>query len=121
MAGMGSSGDAGPDGNGFRDPKAGDAACTMPNEVCNGACTDVSSDHDNCGACGKSCIGSGPSGDSMCVAGNCSCTGALVDYCDGIGCMDVRSDVNNCGSCGNVCDPNLYNACSDGNCIMDDN
>jgi hypothetical protein len=127
QAGMGSStsGDAGPDGNSYRDPKETDAGCTAPNQMCTSgmttACTDVSSDHDNCGGCGKACLGSGPAGDSMCLAGRCSCTGALVDYCDGQGCMDVSSDTNNCGSCGNVCDPNQYNACSQGNCILDDN
>ncbi len=113
----GSSGDAGADANNFRDPKAVDGGCNAPNQVCNGSCTDISSDHDNCGGCGKACIG----GDSICVATRCSCTGALVDYCDGVGCMDVSSDVNNCGSCGNVCDPNQYNACVQGNCVLDCN
>src|SRR5439155_21221766 len=65
MAGNGSSsGDAGKDGNDYRDPKAGDGGCSAPNQVCNGMCTDVSTDHDNCGACAKACIG----GDSTCVA-----------------------------------------------------
>ena len=116
-AGKGATGDAGPDGNSYRDPNAVDAGCTLPNQVCGMACTDVSSDHDNCGACGKACVGM----DSVCVATRCSCTGALIDYCDGTGCMDVSSDVNNCGSCGNVCDPNQFNACAQGNCILNEN
>jgi hypothetical protein len=119
--GNGSSGDAGADANNFRDPKAGDGGCNAPNQVCtdsmnNSACTDISSDHDNCGGCGKACVG----GDSICVATRCSCTGALIDYCDGMGCMDVSADVNNCGSCGNVCDPNQYNACIQGSCQLVD-
>ena len=78
------------------------------------SCVDVSADHDNCGACGKTCIG----GDSICNAGQCACMGTLVDYCDGIGCMDVSQDVNNCGECNRVCDPNQFNACVQGNCVL---
>jgi len=105
--------DAAPDQDPYRDPKAGDAGCVSPNEVCNGVCVVVSADPANCGACGNACLGT----DSVCIAGKCGCSGPLVDYCDGVGCMDVSSDFNNCGACGHACDPNNDSACSDGNCV----
>ena len=109
----GGTADAGKDADpGYRDPKKPEAGCVLPNLVCGGACIAVDSDHDHCGACENACLG----GDSTCLAGKCSCSGALVDYCDGVGCMDVSKDVNNCGSCGNVCDPNQYDSCVNGVC-----
>jgi hypothetical protein len=111
--GGGTSKDAGADADpGYRDPKKSDAGCVLPNLVCGGACIAVNADHDHCGSCENACIGK----DSTCLAGKCSCMGALVDYCDGAGCMDVSSDVNNCGSCGNVCDPNQFDSCVQGVC-----
>lgn len=102
--------DAGPS---YRDPNAGDGACASPNLVCGAACVDVSSDHENCGGCGKACSG----GDSVCLAGRCACAQPLFDYC-GQGCQDVSQDTDNCGACGNVCDPNQYNACVQGSCVL---
>lgn len=108
-------GGAGKDADpGFRDPKGGDGGCALPNLVCGGACVAVGSDHDNCGACGNTCIGV----DSKCNAGTCACSGPLIDYCAGVGCMDVSTDVNNCGSCGFVCDVNQYDSCVNGMCAL---
>jgi len=105
--------DAAPDqGNGYGNPSY-DGGCLAPNQVCSGVCTATDSDPNACGACGNACI----SGDAVCVAGECRCSGQLEDYCDGVGCMDVSSDFNNCGSCGHACDPNNDQACSGGVCI----
>jgi hypothetical protein len=110
--------DAGKDADpGYRDPKTSDAGCSAPNLTCSGVCIAVDGDHDNCGACGNACLGN----DSMCVAGKCACSGALVDYCDGTGCMDVSSDTNNCGSCGYVCDGNQFDSCVNGVCTASGN
>jgi hypothetical protein len=113
------SGDAGADAKPeYRDPRQGDGGCAPPNQVCSSSCVDVSADHDNCGACGVRCIGN----DSVCIASRCACMGTLMDYCDGVGCMDVSADTSNCGACGKVCDPNQFNACVQGNCVLlDDN
>jgi hypothetical protein len=99
---------------GYRDPRQSDAGCTAPNLVCNGTCVAVGSDTSNCGKCGNQCTGPG----ATCIAGGCTCTGPLFDYCDGTGCMDVSSDTNNCGRCGNVCDPTQFNACVAGVCVQ---
>jgi hypothetical protein len=50
---------------------------------CGGACTDTSSDLNNCGGCGGKC-------------------GEGLKCCGGT-CMDFLMDPQNCGSCGNVC------------------
>jgi hypothetical protein len=99
---------------GYRDPQGSDSGCSAPNLVCNNKCVAVGSDVGNCGKCGNQCMGPG----AACIAGSCTCTGTLFDYCDGTGCMDVSSDTNNCGKCGNVCDPNQFNACVAGVCVQ---
>lgn len=110
--------DAGKDADpGYRDPVARDGGCSAPNLVCGGVCIAVGSDHDHCGSCGNACLGN----DSSCTAGKCTCSGPLMDYCDGVGCMDVSTDTNNCGSCGNACDPTQYDSCVNGACVNSGN
>ncbi len=107
--------DAGKDAEpGYRDPKKPEAGCVLPNLVCGGACLAVNADRDHCGACTNKCIGN----DSACLAGKCACSGPLIDYCDNVGCMDVSKDLNNCGACGNVCDPNQFDTCVNGVCVL---
>jgi hypothetical protein len=108
--------DVGPDGPGYRDPKAGDGACTSPNLVCGTACVDPSSDTGNCGGCGKACLGN----SSVCNAGSCGCLGTLQDYCANVGCMDVSSDFDNCGACGNACNADTDDKCEAGKCTPKD-
>ena len=112
----GKTGDAGADGPSYRDPKAGDGACTAPNLVCGGACVDPGADTGNCGGCGKACLGT----SSVCNAGSCGCLGTLMDYCDGVGCMDVSQDFDNCGACGNACNPDTDDKCEAGKCMPKD-
>ena len=45
-----------------------DGPCLAPKKVCGGTCTDVSSDRNNCGACGVSCGEVG-----TCSGGTCTC------------------------------------------------
>lgn len=77
-----------------------DEGCQAGDVLCGDTCTDVSSDPDNCGACGVSCA-EGEScsagacvGDEGCQAGDVLC---------GETCTDVSSDRNNCGACGLSC------------------
>jgi len=72
-----------------------DAACSA----------DVSSDPENCGACGHRCEDElGPL--STCSAGTCSCPAATIQC--GNRCTRTESDPENCGSCGTVVDPAEY-------------
>jgi hypothetical protein len=93
-----------------------------PNLVCGGdggsdagpVCVAVTTDVDNCGACGNQCLG--PS--ATCIGGQCACSQLGLLYCSSAaGCIDTTSDVNNCGACGNVCDPNQFNACAGSLCV----
>ncbi len=73
----------------------------------NGCEKDVTSDPNNCGACGMKC---GPvmNGTPGCSGGSCfpNCSVGFAD-CDGnynTGCeTNIYTDPNNCGGCGNVC------------------
>jgi hypothetical protein len=87
-----------PDGNAGGSLYCHAASCATGESVCGGACSDLQSDRDNCGACGKAC------GDGMsCYGGQCaeSCTGTET-RCGGT-CTDTTSDPTNCGQCGMAC------------------
>jgi hypothetical protein len=69
-------------------------------ETCGGdACIDLTTDTDNCGACGNVC----PAGTN-CEAGVCTCPNGQ-DLCDG-SCIDTLANHEHCGSCGNACAAN---------------
>jgi hypothetical protein len=66
---------------------------------CDGMCTFLDSDPDNCGACGNVCTAPTP----YCTSGTCSvCPGVWYTLCNGV-CVDTTSDPSNCGGCGQVC------------------
>jgi hypothetical protein len=66
------------------------ACCPTGKACCNGTCTAVNSDPDNCGACGNVCPASAP----ICNQGAC------YDCPPG---TNFMWDSGNCGGCGNVC------------------
>ena len=77
---------------------------------CLGACTDVGSDRQNCGACGNLCgeglVCSNGKCDKQCPGDQRLCAGA---------CVQVQSDIKHCGSCDNVCTEN--ERCQNGKCV----
>ena len=77
---------------------AGKNGCPQAGQVrCRGACVFLSSDPNNCGACGHVCPGG-----HLCVNGTCQeCPQSYQTLCGGT-CTDVSWDSNNCGACGNV-------------------
>lgn len=93
--------------------------CDTGSACCNGHCTDVANDFDNCGACGASCGDPGPYEDGACIDWQCFywCAEGAVD-CGG-GCTSLDSDPDNCGACGNVCGEATPN-CYQGACIAGD-
>jgi hypothetical protein len=87
------------------------ACCSTGLACCNGICTDVNSDPNNCGACGKVCAASTP----FCIQGVCTvnpCALGLT-YCDPA-CVDLSSDPFNCGACYKQCPSN--EVCAGGVC-----
>ena len=84
--------------------------CDGGTMLCDDGCVDVSTDRDNCGACGLGCAGT-------CSQGICSltCLGGFI-VCDDA-CVDVQNDPANCGECGNAC--GAGKVCSLGKCEVE--
>jgi len=79
--------------------------CKAGATCCAGACTDVTTDVNNCGAC------AGAPGAKV-------CTGTTPNCCAGT-CTNTKTDVKNCGTCGKVCPPPTPGAtptCTNGVC-----
>lgn len=77
----------------------GECSCKNGEMVCNNACTDTSTDRNNCGSCGNAC----PTGEE-CVSGSCEaivCADGLT-RCGNI-CVDTMTNNNHCGSCDDYC------------------
>ena len=67
--------------------------------ACNGWCTFLDEDPDNCGACGNVCDQSTP----YCDFGTCTGCPEGLTNCGG-SCVDTDWDTGNCGACGQACD-----------------
>jgi hypothetical protein len=79
--------------------------------LCGTQCVTLSSDENNCGACGRACLS-----EQRCQQGRCLCPGTQNE-CDGV-CVDRASDSKNCGSCGHVCED--AELCQGGQCLPND-
>ena len=94
--------------------KKGDCSCPPATDACPDGCYDLKRDVNNCGACGRTCIG------GTCKKGECLCPAGTV-LCDGI-CRSQASfaaDPDNCGGCGISCDDGdacTTDTCSGGIC-----
>jgi stigma-specific protein Stig1 len=78
--------------------------CRDFSETCCGTyCADLKNDFQNCGSCGFRCPDPGPFEFGECIAGGChyACVEGAVK-CNSA-CSVLDSDPNNCGACGNVC------------------
>ena len=88
-------------------------SCASVQMSCDGKCTNVDSDPQNCGSCGKTCDQS-----SVCSKGSCvSLCAPLATVCttgSSFTCVDTQTDNKNCGACGAAC-KNLE-ACVAGKC-----
>ena len=85
--------------------------CPAGTACCNGICTDLNSDANNCGACGNVCGQSTP----VCSQGTCTGCPTGMTYCNGI-CTNIAFDTGNCGGCGIVC--GAGEICSGGVCQL---
>jgi hypothetical protein len=96
--------------------------CVASSVCCAGQCHDLSSDPDDCAACGRACSSNNVPAPT-CVGGVCagSCAFGFADCDHNLlknGCeTNVASDSTNCGACGVVCSSeNVAPACSMGVC-----
>ena len=91
-----------------------------------GACVDIATDENNCGACDVGCyqlaLSAGVS--SRCKYGSCvaecaeglaDCNRSLSDGCE----VNTNSDPRNCGGCGILCDAVAGQACVAGRCVVE--
>lgn len=106
-----SAADAGGDG--------ADTALSCPVDQCGQTCTDLRSDPDNCGACGRTCLvlqGEGACASGECVLNTCDdgwgdCDGDPANGCETASdCVERAPCVTECGStgavaCADVCAP----------------
>src|SRR5262249_9203545 len=92
-------------GTGADGPSSEASLCTSPRVKCGDACSDVSTDAQNCGSCGYACAQPTP----HCASGACTCAGQTC----GSACVDTASDPKNCGRCEHDC---LGGACQSGTC-----
>jgi stigma-specific protein Stig1 len=89
------------------------ACCPTGAVCCNGTCTDLNSDFNNCGACGYVCPTNNVCANGTCVVLNCVYPNIP---CSGV-CVDPTSDGNNCGGCGQQCGPSeacIFGFCESG-------
>ncbi|CAN5707979.1 hypothetical protein BH09MYX1_BH09MYX1_01960 [soil metagenome] len=86
-------------------------ACVDGSQMCSEKCAAVSSDPQNCGACGVHCAA-----QQVCDRGVCAseCRGGS-SACGG-GCMNLQTDRANCGTCGTTCASGQV--CSAGACAL---
>jgi hypothetical protein len=124
--------------------------CPAGQELCGCECVRLTSDHDNCGACGAACD-SATADNSIgwtCLDGQCSCSTDEVSLCEGtvgstccndrngVGCFDLTSALDHCGSCTTTCNqfilhpdtkadppehnPGVSDHCEDSLCVCGD-
>ncbi|MEM1414756.1 MAG: MXAN_6577-like cysteine-rich protein [Myxococcota bacterium] len=92
---------------------------------CDGACVDLATNANNCGACGDACPAV-PGGTALCAESQCGglCDEGFFDCnldagrADSDGCeAELALDIDNCGACGVSCDvDNAAGTCSEGAC-----
>jgi hypothetical protein len=87
----------------------GPVTCPSDRRACGFNCTDIMTDVENCGACGRPCDPS-----QTCQQGTClvRCAWGTSSCFDG--CHDLAYDSQNCGTCGNICPVGL--ACNKSVC-----
>ncbi len=88
---------------------AGPPICASGQTTCGDTCVDLTSNGDNCGACGNDCAPG-----TVCSAGACAvaCNGGATQC--GNSCVNLAIDPANCGVCGATCATGLV--CSDFKC-----
>jgi hypothetical protein len=98
-------------GGGASGGASGAATCAAPRLTCAGACIDVASNDQNCGACGVACLNG-----KHCALGKCDCSAGQMACGDS--CVDVMTSAQHCGACGMACPTD--GVCKAGHCAASD-
>ncbi|MGC9983125.1 MAG: SUMF1/EgtB/PvdO family nonheme iron enzyme [Polyangia bacterium] len=124
--GVGSGGSSGTGGTGGATGGTGGSGMVCPSMMCGSTCSDLNTDVNNCGACGRSCQNTNAQGLScnagLCDTTNCTvgwgnCTQPAAPMTDD-GCETyLNTNATNCGRCGNACGSGQR--CSGGTCLCD--
>jgi uncharacterized protein YkwD len=101
---------AGPDGQ-SDGSQGSDVSCSGTRRMCNGTCTELLSNPNHCGKCGRRCHP-----DAACINGICDCPEEMLK-CDGT-CIDPTSHDDHCFECGNACADGK--ACVNSVCVQAD-
>ena len=78
------------------DASADVLSCSSDELLCGTVCVSPSTDTDNCGGCGTTCLAM-----QSCQAGVCACP--YDETSCGGACVDLLADQSNCGACGTIC------------------
>lgn len=97
------------------EPPAG--ACTNGLNACGDACKDLTSDAENCGACGHKCDDGETCFNSECVKETGDTCSEGLEAC-GEECVDLQSDDAHCGGCDIKCGEKQ--TCHNGTCTDDE-
>ncbi len=108
-------------------PRADAVACGPTSALCpvtggSPVCTDLQTDHLNCGRCGGLCCDDGFCAGGVCVLRRCTGLRTICPVrgtdprgCVGVVCVDTYEDDANCGMCGRACSSKQQ--CVSGRCI----
>jgi Stigma-specific protein, Stig1 len=98
---------------------SGSGVCPSGQSPCF-CCTGLSSDRNNCGACGNRCSSSQTCQNGVCTDVTCPPGRTPCPTRDGVICVDTNTNGANCGACGNSCNPSGPSegiTCCAGRCV----
>jgi len=75
---------------------------------CNGQCSHLPSDPNNCGFCGRTCFD-----NTFCDNGSCACDNDALTYCNST-CVNTETNTQHCGRCNSRCPTGA--GCVNGSC-----
>lgn len=84
--------------------------CTFGETPCSGACADLLTSVEHCGACGTPC-----NAGEVCTFGSCRACAEGESVCEGV-CFDLSRSDRHCGTCGQSC--SFPTECIEGLCTV---